>query len=277
MLETRFEEIAGRGRVRVARLGSGPPLVLLHGYPDNLRIWSALVPLLADRFELIAFDWPGMGASPPWPGGATPVHMSERLLVLLDAWKLDRASLLGQDMGGQPALALAALHPDRVERLVVMNSLVFPDEKTSWEIALLRRFGWNRFLLRHLPGPVFRRAVRTFLHRSESLAPELRSDLWGHFRQPAVRSFVARMCAGYQGTLDRLPPLYGRIRCPTLVLWAEHDGHFPLAHARRLQAAIAGARLGVVRGARHWMALSRPEEVARHVRDFTQETSPVPS
>jgi pimeloyl-ACP methyl ester carboxylesterase len=251
--------------------------VLLHGYPDNLQIWSALAPLLGRGFEVIAFDWPGMGASAAWPGGTTPTHMAERLLALLDAWKLERASLLGQDMGGQPSLALAALHPDRVQRLVVMNSLVFPDEETSWEIALLRRFGWNRFFLRHLPGPVFRRAVRSFLDGRETLAPELRSDLWEHFRQPAVRDFVAKMCAGYQGTLDRLPPLYGRIACPTLVLWAERDGHFPLAHARRLQAAIAGARLRVLPGARHWMALSRADEVAREVREFTDATSPAPS
>ena len=65
-------EVAPNGRrVRVARLGSGPPLALLHGYPDNLQIFSELAPRLAGSFSVIAFDWPGMGRSDAWPGGAT--------------------------------------------------------------------------------------------------------------------------------------------------------------------------------------------------------------
>lgn len=54
-------------QLRIARFGHGPPIVFLHGYPENLQIWSRLAPLLADRFEVIAFDWPGMGYSDEWP------------------------------------------------------------------------------------------------------------------------------------------------------------------------------------------------------------------
>src|SRR5437016_14306344 len=113
MLATTFEMIQGR-RLRVARVGSGPPMILLHGYPDNLQIWSELVPRLADRFEVIAFDWPGMGYSDEWAGGATPAHMSDRLLTLLNEWRIERAGIIGIDMGGQPALTFAARHPDRM-------------------------------------------------------------------------------------------------------------------------------------------------------------------
>src|SRR5262245_59890704 len=61
MLATTFETDEAGHRLRLARLGSGPPLILLHGYPDNLQIWCELAPRLADRFTVIAFDWPGMG------------------------------------------------------------------------------------------------------------------------------------------------------------------------------------------------------------------------
>src|SRR5262245_44281674 len=117
MLATTFESHSGR-RLRVARLGAGPPLVLLHGYPDTLQVWSRLAPRLANSFQVIAFDWPGMGYSDPWPGGATPFHMADRLRTLLDAWNIDRGSVVGIDMGGQPCFALAARHPDRVRALV---------------------------------------------------------------------------------------------------------------------------------------------------------------
>ncbi len=273
MLETTLEMIKGR-RLRVARLGDGPPLILLHGYPDNLQIWNAIAPLLADRFSVIAFDWPGLGRSEPWPGGATPFHMADRLLALLDTWGIERASVIGMDMGGQPALVFAAKHPDRMLYLAVMNSLVLWDERTSWEIRLLRRFGWNRVILRRLPRIVFQRAGKTFLPKGVNLTAPLRADLWESFRRDEVRAFIVRMCAGYQATLPRLPELYGMIKCPTLVLWAEHDQHFPPAHAERLQSLIPGSQLKLIAGAEHWMSWYLADVVAEEIRNFIRCSEP---
>ncbi len=261
MLVAGFENHQGR-RLRVARVGSGPPLVLLHGYPDNLQLFCELAPRLAQRFTVIAFDWPGTGESDEWPGGTTPQHVAERLRALLDAWGLARVSVLGLDMGGQPALVLAARHPERVERLCVMNSLVMPRRDTSWEIRLLRRYRWNERLIRWLPRLVFLRAERTSLPQGVRLPRELRADLWRAFRRPQVRRFVSRMCGGYQGSLPRLPELYSTIRCPTLVLWGERDRHFPPVHARDLHQAIPGSRLALVPGGEHWMAWQAAAAVA---------------
>src|SRR5262245_16580904 len=225
MLPTRFESHSGR-RVRVARLGTGRPLILLHGYPDNLQIWSKLAPLLSSSFEVIVFDWPGMGYSETWPGGATPYHMAERLLALMNSWRIEKAVVAGFDMGGQAALAFASRYPQRLDSLVVMNSLVQWDEATSLDIAILRKFGWNRFALRHFPRVVFTRALRTFTSAG-TIDPALRSDMWDAFKQSQVREFIVRMCAGYEGTLRRLSQEYSSIRISSLVLWAEHDKHFP--------------------------------------------------
>ncbi len=268
MLATTFQTAPNGRRLRVARLGSGLPLVLLHGYPDNLQIWCELAPRLAERFELIAFDWPGMGESEAWPGGTTPLHMADRLRTLLDFWNVERAIVAGLDMGGQPALAFAARHPERTLGLIVMNSLVFGDEATSWEIRALRRFGWNRLILRRLPGIVFRQAERTFLPRGVTLPPDLRADFWASFRRPEVRQFISRLCAGYQGTLPRLVELYPQIRCPTLVLWGEGDQHFPPVHAERLHAIVASSSLDVIAGAEHWMPWYLAGDVAARIEDF---------
>jgi pimeloyl-ACP methyl ester carboxylesterase len=267
MLATTIATHGGR-QLRVARLGSGPPVILLHGYPDNLQIWSELAPRLAAHHEVITFDWPGMGYSEAWSGGATPFDLARRLRTLMDAWNIEKAAIIGHDMGGQPALAFAAEHPQRIGSLVVMNSLVIWDEKTSWEIALLRKFGWNRVLLERMPRAVFFRAIRTFLPRGYKLSAELRSDLWESFRRPSVRNFVVRMCAGYQGTLPRLKQLYPSVRTPSLFLWAEFDKHFPFAHARKLAEMVPGAKLGIVPGAGHWMALNLAEDVSARILRF---------
>lgn len=268
MLATQREEVGPGQWLRVARLGSGPPLVLVHGYPENLQIWCELAPRLASGFEVIAFDWPGLGYSDAWPGGATPQHLAERLLRLIDHWGLERITLAGLDMGGQPSLIFAATYPDRIERLVVMNSLVFGAEETSWEIRLLRRFGWNRILLRHFPRLVFRRAEWTFLPWGTRIPRPLRSDFWNAFRRREVREFLVRMCAGYQGRLDTLPTLYARIQCPTLVLWGGSDKHFPPVQAERLHAVVPGSRLTILPGAGHWMPWDRAPELSEVIQSF---------
>ncbi len=268
LLATQRLHLSNGKHLRIFRSGNGPPIVLLHGYPENLQIWSQVAPLLADHFEVIAFDWPGMGYSDEWPGGTTPQLLARRLLLILDELRVSRPTVLGLDMGGQPALAFAAMYSDRIQRLIVMNSLVFGDEQTSWEIRWLRKFGFNRFVLRTLPGLIFRRAERTFLSRGERLDARLRSDFWTAFQKSAVRRFISKMCAGYQGTLSQLPEMYRTIRCPTLVLWAEHDKHFPLIQARRLHEAIRGSRLSIIREATHWMPLTHAMVLTDTVRRF---------
>jgi pimeloyl-ACP methyl ester carboxylesterase len=268
MLATAIETLPNQRRLRVARVGDGPPLILLHGYPDNLQIWCELAPRLADCRRVVAFDWPGMGQSEAWLGGATPMLMADRLAALLDAWQMDRADIAGLDMGGQPALVFAARFPERVGKLIVMNSLVFGDERTSWEIRILRRFGWNRFIIRWLPRLVFHRARKTFLPRGVQLPAPLVDDMWQSFRQPSVRAYIAKMCAGYQGTLPQLPELYAQIRCPALVLWGERDKHFPPVHAERLHAAIKGSALTILAGGEHWMPWYLADAVAARMREF---------
>lgn len=263
MLPTTFESIRGK-RVRSARIGSGPPLLLLHGYPESLQIFSSLAPLLATSRDVIAFDWPGMGASETWSGGATPIHMAERLIELMDHWSLEHAEIVAMDMGAQPALVAAAEYPERVSRLVVMNSLVLWDEETSWEIRFLRRHGFNRFVIEQLPRLVFYRAEQTFLEATR-LPSELRAELWSHFRRREVRRFVSRMCAGYQGLLPRLPSYYERIRCPTRIVWGSAERHFPAAHAKRLRAFVPNSELEIVDGGAHWMVWEQADAVAGRI------------
>jgi pimeloyl-ACP methyl ester carboxylesterase len=273
MLPAKLEQLSSGHRLRIARFSSGPPVVFLHGYPDNLQIWSELATRLADQFEVIALDWPGMGYSDAWPGGTTPFHMADRLLKILDELEIEKVTLVGMDMGGQPALVFAAQHPERMNRLIVMNSLVLWDEKTSWEIQLLRKYGWNRFIIRNFPRLVFKRAEMTFLPRGIKLPSELRADLRESFSRSEVRSFIARLCAGYQGTLHKLPELYQKITCPTLVLWGERDQHFPPEHAKRLHEAIGGSSLEIIPEAEHWMAWYLADTVAESIRGFMGQKS----
>jgi 3-oxoadipate enol-lactonase len=272
MLATQFELLPGERQVRLARAGQGSPLVFLHGYPDNLQIWSGLVSHLAHEYQTIAFDWPGMGYSGRWSGGASPLDMADRLAALLRYWGIERAILVSADMGGQAALACAIRYPDMVQQLVVMNCLAFPDEETSWEIRVLRRPTLNWVALRMFPALVFDRVEKSSLPRHLRLPADVRDDLWTAFRSSEVRDFIIQMCVGYEQALPTLAGLYGRIVCPTLILWGERDEHFGLGQARRLRTSIPEAELDIVPEGQHWMAWYRPDEIAARIRGFL--TSP---
>jgi abhydrolase domain-containing protein 6 len=273
LLTTTLETLANGARIRVARLAakarlSRATVVLLHGYPDNLQIFGQLAPRLAAEHDVVAFDWPGMGESDGWKGGATPAKMAERLATILDHLGIDRAFIAGIDMGGQPALVFASEHAARTSGVIVMNSLVLGDEATSWEIELLRKFGLNRLILENLPRVVFHRVEKTFFQRGTRLPSEVKADLWNAFRKQEVRSFIVRMCAGYQAALPKLPKVYSRIEVPTLILWGSRDRHFPPVQGERLQRLIAGSEFSVVADGEHWMVWDRAEDVAIRVAAF---------
>jgi pimeloyl-ACP methyl ester carboxylesterase len=89
-----------------------------------------------------------------------------------------------------------------------------------------------------------------------------------------VRRFIVRMCAGYEGQLARLPSWYRQVQCPTLILWAENDKHFPPAHAHFLHSQIPHAQLEIIDNATHWMVLNQPEEVAARMLTFYRTLPP---
>lgn len=252
-------------RLRYFELGDkkNSVFVLLHGYPDNLQIWHKLAPVLAKKYYVIGFDWPGMGESEEWEGGATPIIMAKRLKSITDHFQLNQINILAQDMGGQAGLVFAALYPLYTQSVFVMNSLLMWNEKTSWEITLLRKFRFNDFVLNHFPRLVFFIAKRTFtVNNGSMIDEELERDLWMHFRKKEVRKYIVRMCAGYGAQLKKLPSYYQNIKCPVSLIWAEKGKHFSINHALAFKELCPQTEVISLKDAQHWMVLNRHEEIA---------------
>lgn len=265
-LDTAVVRVEGR-RVRYAAVGSGPPLLCLHGYPETLQLYSRLAGRVAEEFEVVAVDWPGLGASDPWPGSAGPRERADQIHAILDALGYGQAYLMGTDMGGPPALVAAAEHPDRIRGVVVSNSLVFGDGETSPEIRLFRALPvTNRLGLGWAPSLVFRRCLDTFLPDGVRLDIAHQADFWRHFRRRAVRDCLVEMCADYEAELDRLPAAYRDISCPVLACWGSDDHHFPPSQGRRLAATVDDGSRSIVEGGHHWMLWDRAGDVAAAIR-----------
>lgn len=258
------------GTVRLAERPGDPtvsPLVFVHGYPDNLQIWSRVFSKLQTDRPLVAFDWPGLGHSQAYVGGATPFHLGRHFTAVIDALDFERVIPVGFDMGGHAVVAAAANDPDRVEQLVITNFLADGEVKTSWDIAVMRKLGLNRLVLNYAARIVFDRAQRTFLD-GDSLSPEVRDDMWTGFRRSEVRTHLRRMCVGYQAALPRVTSLYPDLSMPVLVLWGDSDPHFPLAQAEAIATAAANASLIIIDGASHWLMWEHVDEFACHLARF---------
>ena len=112
------------GRVFVRDLpGEDPPIVLMHGFPDDHRIYDKLLPLLSPR-RAVAFDWLGYGRSGrSGAAGCSPAEHGSELAAVLDGLGIPRAVLVGHDASGPDAVAFTVAHPQRVAHLVLLNTI----------------------------------------------------------------------------------------------------------------------------------------------------------
>jgi pimeloyl-ACP methyl ester carboxylesterase len=181
---------AGPLDVHVYEAGDGPPVLLLHGWPQDGWSWRYLVPLLAGRHRLIAPDLRGFGASGAPAGGYDGMTFGADALALLDALEIERAHVIGHDWGGFAAFAAAIAAPQRVASMVVLNTIP-PWVRPSPRLALELWRTWYVFLFAAVGEPL----IRT---RPGLIARMLRADRVGEGISRAD-------AAGYAARLQRRP------------------------------------------------------------------------
>jgi poly(3-hydroxyoctanoate) depolymerase len=256
---------AGGLRLRVARAGSGPPLLLVTGIGANLDMWAPLVRLLPER-EVVAFDAPGVGLS---QRPRTPVRMGRLAGIvreLMDALDLERADVLGYSFGGALAQELARRAPDRVRRLVLCATGpglggVPPRPMAALMLATPARYYHPRLLAFSVPRIAGGRTARD----PSVLARQAGARL-GH--PPNVLGYAYQLYAvsGWSSL-----PWLQRVRQPTLVVAGDRDPSVPLLNSRLLAARIPDARLHVIEGGGHLFLLDEPQSAVGRIRAFLDE------
>ncbi len=226
-------------------VGSGAePLVLLHGLSGSGRWWHRNLAGLSRGRRVLVPDMIGFGRT-PCPG---PIPTIADLAAILDRWMehlgVESAHVAGHSMGGQIAVHLAARFPERVRRLVLVDSAGLHPAPTPRTLA--------RFAADILP-PV-RWGDPTFL-------PIILRDSLRAGPRSITRSLAHILN-------ENVGPLLPRIAAPTLVLWGERDSFVPLEHAREFRARIPDAQLVVLERAAHNPMVDRPVEFNRVVLRF---------
>jgi poly(3-hydroxyalkanoate) depolymerase len=260
-METGFVHVAGL-RLRVARHGEGPPLLLLNGIGANLDMWAPLTRRLPGR-ELIAFDAPGVGASqrPRRPLGMR--ELARIVTGLMHVLTLRRADVLGYSWGGALAQELARRSPERVRGLILCAAGpglggVPPTPLAALILATPARYYHPRLLELSVPLIAGGRTSRD----RHVLAANAHARL-SHPPDPLGYAFQLYAAAGWTS----LPWLH-RLSHRTLVLAGDDDPAVPLANARLLRARLQAGTLHVVRGGGHLFLLDQTEEVAPAISAF---------
>jgi pimeloyl-ACP methyl ester carboxylesterase len=244
--------------------GAGEPVVFLHGFPTSGHLWTDVIPLMPAGHRLVVLDLLGYGRSDP-PNGRplTLAAHAERVVALLDALGIEEACLVGHDLGGGVAQATALQAPTRVTRLALIDSVAFggwPRRDVRLARALLGLTG------RIAPGWLIA-MLRADLERGYADSARAVHSI-DRFTRPFAstegrEAFMQHLRALDARETRALAPRLAEIDVPTAVVWGAHDAFVPLKIGRRLAAAIRGATLEVVPGARHFT----PEDAPRPVAD----------
>ncbi len=218
-----------RLRLRDTGQRDAPAVILLHGFGASLETWEPWAEALSARFRVIRLDLPGFGLTGPDPSGDySDARQLELLVGLMDQLRIERASLVGNSLGGRIAWNFAARHPDRVARLV----LISPDGFAS------AGFTYGRapqvpLTLQALPYVAPRSMLKANLaaayHRPEALSEATLTRYRDLLLAPGVRRAILDRT---EQTILRDPaPTLARITAPTLLLWGEEDGMIPIRNA----------------------------------------------
>lgn len=268
--------------------GSGPPLLLLHGYPQTHAMWHAVAPRLAEEFTVVAPDLRGYGASSKPPGGDDHSGYAKRTMALdqvevMQQLGFERFAVAGHDRGARVAYRMALDHPARVVKLAVLDVVptytMFAMADRGFAMATFHWFFLAQpyDLPEHLIGGDPDYFLQTMLTRwsgnPDAFAPEAVAAYLEAFRDPAT---IHATCEDYRAgaTLDFAHDEADRgrqIACPVLALWggarARQQRYDTLAVWREWAADVRGGPLPCG----HFLAEEAPDETHAALRAFLHD------
>ena len=257
----------------------GAPVVLLpHGYPCSSFQYRTFMPALADRWRLVAPDFPGFGYSDtPKAFSFTFDGYADVLDRFANALNLSRYAMYLHDYGSQIGLRLAIRHPERIAALIVQNGDIYEDVLGPKYAALLDYFanpGDERRakLVEAVSEAGFRdeflNNVRADL--AERIPPDLWELSWPLMDTPERRAIAVELMEGLKENLSWFPKYQAYLRehrPPTLIVWGPQDGYMPEASARAYLRDLPDAELHLL-DAGHWALETNLDEIVALARAF---------
>jgi pimeloyl-ACP methyl ester carboxylesterase len=239
------------------RAGTGTPTLLLHGWGASSDLFAGTMRGLGEGFDLIAPDFPGFGATPAPPVAWGVGEYVDWIIALMDWLGVECANLIGHSFGGRVAIKLAALHPERVARLVLTDAAGIRP-KRGWRYHVrVRSFKLMRRLAQapYTPQPLREWAGAQVARQG---SPDYKAA------SGTVRASFVRVVN--EDLREYLP----RIQASTLLIWGDRDEETPLADGQLMERLIPDAGLVVFEGAGHYAYIEEAGRFSVIVKTFFQ-------
>lgn len=264
-------------RARYRETGQGDPVLLIHGLGASLETWEGTTPALAETHHVYAMDLVGFGYSDKPAERYTPDYLVGFVRAFMDAVGISKAALVGHSLGGALALRFSILHPDRVAKLILVDSA-----------GLSRRMGLGiRLATLPLAGELLlrpsrektRQALRPFFYDTGLLTDAFVALNYELITQPGAQaaylSTVRNLASIFgarrhisKGIIDRL----GEIQIPTLVIWGEQDTIVPVTQASIAEKRIANVELHILPECGHLPMVEKTDTFNQLVSRFLAST-----
>ena len=257
-----------------------PTILMLHGFPSSSRMFDPLIPLLADRYHLIAPDYPGFGnsdAPPPAEFSYTFDHLAETTAKLTDAIGLKSYVLFMQDFGGPVGFRLALAHPERVRGLVIQNAV--SHEEGLGPIWEARRQYWLDRVANEAKLRASVTSLESARQRHIGTSPNIDRydpDTWQSeyefLSRPGEADIQADLFYDYRTNVASYPKWQAWLRQkqpPILVVWGKYDPSFATAGATAYQHDVPSAEVHLL-DAGHFALDEACDEIAKLTRAFLE-------
>lgn len=266
---------AGGVRTRVLEAGTGHPLVLLHGTGGHAETYARNLLPLAEHFRVLSIDMIGHGFSARAPGGDYTLDVfADHVVALLDAIGAESCFLEGESLGGGVACWTALKYPDRVDALCLNTGILArPDEKGLKELDDLE--ARTKQLVNDLSRETVRRRLEWLVLDPAMMTEEMVDIRLRVYSQPGmveevgrVMETVLQMNRDAHGDVDYYSHTLANIKCPTLVLWTDHNPGKAYEVVKPAIDAIPNHEFHMIKDAAHWPQWEKPEEVNERMTDF---------
>lgn len=265
MLDLPYTTMIEGNAVRWGQIGSGPPLVAIHGTPFSSQVWRRILPHLADKRTVYYFDLVGYGLSEMRDGQDVSLATQNTVLAsLFREWEIECPDILAHDFGGTTALRGYYLNGLRYQSLTIFDAVAL----APWGSPLVQYVRQHETAFSGMPDYMHRAMLRAYLQTAahnplSEEAMEIYCAPWlGAVGQAAFYRQIAQMDQKYTAEIEGL---YARMDCPVRVLWGRDDEWIPFEKGVTLAALISDGDCIPISDCGHLMQEDRPEAIVAAV------------
>lgn len=260
--------------------GEGETVLLLHGIPTSSYIWRAQIEALSKKYRVFAVDLLGWGLSDkPADFDYKIGSYVEIIDKFVESAGIKKMILIVHDLGGAVGLTFFAYHPEKISRLVILNTFAYmPLSKSlSWKMlyGFLYKLPFLGQLLNKLVWYLTVKKTDIFVtlafYNKKLVTKELVKKYRELNRDTRLTDYRILMVNGIDGVTSAVEKNSLKVSIPTLILWAENDMLFPLSAAKKLHENIIGSVIKTIPECGHFLQEEKPDETNKHILDFLRQ------